>query len=242
MQMSELELEEFCGGTESELAPQGLQKMLLDIGKNATKDDAACHGEAGSMQRMAARIVNNPTFERANGMVIAANSLFIAVQMNVTEENLRENAAEGFSEGWRYADYCFTVVFIVELMLRMVAERKLFFTGHSKKWNMFDLGMVVLAIAEECLSLVPSSGLVHILRFLRFVRLACFVRFFREERMFWGRIHSITFMVWAILLVMMLVFLILCYLTERLDTVLAGDVLDQLEIVPPAQFSRPQYV
>jgi len=240
--MAELELQEFCDEPEGELGLQGLQKMLLDSGIHAVKDDAACKGEAGPMQRMAAAIVNNSTFERANGVVILANSVFLAVQMN--REAASDAASECNSEGWRHADYCFTCVFIFELLMRMVAERKRFFTGHSKRWNMFDLMMVVAAIIEECLSLAPSSGVIHVLRFLRFVRLTSFVRFFREERMFWGRMHTITFMVWAMLLLMMVAFLLACVLTEGLSAALSADAneLSELEIAPPAQFAGPQYV
>jgi len=247
--MVELEFEGFWDAAESALDPTGrpserMSKMLLDIGENEGKDDAAYKGEAGSLQRLAANLVHNSTFERANGLVILANSIFIALQMNATAENLRGAAAEGYSEGWRYADYCFTVIFVFELVLRMVAERQRFFTGYSRRWNMFDLGMVAMAVLEETLSLVPSSGVIHILRFLRFVRLASFVRFFREERMFWGRVHSIAFLVWAILLLMMVAFLFAHLLTEGVSTALEGNELSELEIAPPPQFfaKRPQYV
>jgi len=238
--MADLELEVFWDGTESELNPDGLQNMLLDIGKDTVSGDEQRNGEPGSMQRMASTIVNNSTFERANGMVILANSVFIALQMNVTAENLREAEAEGYSEGWRDADYCFTAVFVFELLVRMVAERQRFFTGHSKRWNMFDLVMVFLAILEESLSLVPSSGVIHVLRFLRFVRLASFARFFREERMFWGRMHTIAFLVWASLLLVWVICLLL--LTHTVSTALDSNELSELEIVSPLEVTRPQYV
>merc|ERR1719161_55042 len=171
-------------------------------------------GNESRAQLLALQLLSSILFERIVGVIILANSIFIAVQTNWTAENLREaDAAE-----WKYTDYCFTAFFSCEVVLRIVAERKRFLTGKSRGWNLFDLGIVLTSILEECLSLASSTRVVRILRFLRLIRLARFIRvmrFFSELRaMVWGIMHSIASLVWAIILLIIVMFIFACYITQ----------------------------
>merc|ERR1719160_31469 len=100
--------------------------------------------------------------------------------------------------------------------------------NRNRGWNLFDFGIVLTAIIEECLSLASSTRVIRILRFLRLIRLARFIRvmrFFSELRaMVWGIMHSIASLFWAIILLIIIMFIFACYITQTVSTELIADL------------------
>lgn len=93
------------------------------------------------------------------------------------------------------------IVFVVELALRFfVAGGVEFFTGKDTPWNVFDLLLVAISVAEMVLGSLSSAMLqdtlenilmfriVRVIRALRIIRMVRLVRFFRPLRLL---VHSI---------------------------------------------------
>lgn len=173
-------------------------------------------------------LVRSPSFDYVVGTCIVLNSVFIGYSADYARTHIEED-----SPGWfRVVDLFFTIFFAVELLLRMIAEREKFFLSkHSRLWNVFDLFVVGTAIVEECLSIASSTTVIRILRTLRLIRVLRFIRlmrFFNDLRaMVWGILHSINSLFWAIILLVIIMFVFAVYFTQAVTFFLQEDVHDR---------------
>jgi len=118
----------------------------------------------------------------------------------------------------------FCVVFFSELGLRLWAYGKQFFTADHWAWNIFDLSVVILQVAEQCVHLfmymkVPLSlsflRLLRVLRLVRITRLVRLVRLFQELGTIMSSIlASLTALFWTLLLLVMLMYIVSVVFTQ----------------------------
>eukprot|EP00927_Polykrikos_kofoidii_P035013 TRINITY_DN2959_c0_g1_i2.p1 TRINITY_DN2959_c0_g1~~TRINITY_DN2959_c0_g1_i2.p1 ORF type:complete len:567 (+),score=60.27 TRINITY_DN2959_c0_g1_i2:96-1796(+) len=78
-------------------------------------------------------------------------------------------------------NYFFASFFVLELCLRMMSERVVFFVGPDMVWNLFDIALVVTSIIELLDDGVPNMTFGRTFRFFRLLRLA---RVCRASRVF----------------------------------------------------------
>lgn len=87
-----------------------------------------------------ARLVNSYAFEIAIAVLILANAFFAVVGANA-------KAANAYSQDFVNAEILFTVIFVLEMVLRLTANRLwFFFTGPDFWWNVIDLIILVLTL------------------------------------------------------------------------------------------------
>eukprot|EP00927_Polykrikos_kofoidii_P029222 TRINITY_DN252_c0_g2_i8.p1 TRINITY_DN252_c0_g2~~TRINITY_DN252_c0_g2_i8.p1 ORF type:complete len:622 (-),score=109.48 TRINITY_DN252_c0_g2_i8:88-1953(-) len=84
----------------------------------------------------------------------------------------------------RAMELCVSIFFLVELVLRMVAEGSEFFTGEEKSWNIFDSVLVALSVVWIALDVLSSTGKISYVQTFRLVRLLRTLRVLRLTQTF----------------------------------------------------------
>eukprot|EP00928_Gymnodinium_smaydae_P007925 TRINITY_DN12836_c0_g5_i1.p2 TRINITY_DN12836_c0_g5~~TRINITY_DN12836_c0_g5_i1.p2 ORF type:complete len:683 (+),score=147.78 TRINITY_DN12836_c0_g5_i1:2108-4156(+) len=173
-------------------------------------------------------------------LLIMLNAVFIgahtdhAVGTHLKRLELGSSVEEAKSDlvpEWiRIGDLSFMVLFTLELALRLLAYEGEYFTGPESRWNIFDLVLVITAIAEKVIDFMNLSFLrvLRALRALRALRVIRAMRFFRELRMMllavWGSMVPVCWALCFILLVKFLVsIIVLNGLSEYLGSLTTQD-------------------
>mmetsp|Transcript_1869 Transcript_1869/g.3774 ORF Transcript_1869/g.3774 Transcript_1869/m.3774 type:complete len:625 (-) Transcript_1869:104-1978(-) len=138
-----------------------------------------------SLQRRILNVVTNSSFDFAVGGLIIMNGIFVGIQTDFLTRRLEEDPHVAF----QVAEYIFSVLFTVELALRLFAFRCSFFTNQQRWWNTFDSIIVSLQLFEIFMFVVASNAgvgfsfnFLRILRLVRVVRLARALRVISELR------------------------------------------------------------
>jgi hypothetical protein len=193
-----------------------------------------------------------PAFDYVMGMLVLVNSAMIGIQTDVVaRRNLR---AAPF--GFRVCETCFTIVFTVELLFRIIASWGRFFKVRSWHWNVFDCIIVGLQITEEFVAIILygySSGesamvnfsVVRIMRLLRFVRIIRLVRVMRLISEMRVLVTSITRswrpLCWTLVLLMLNMYLVAVYFTQAVhEEVSTANINDDDLGDPQSGFAAPE--
>eukprot|EP00931_Biecheleriopsis_adriatica_P078364 TRINITY_DN51822_c0_g1_i1.p1 TRINITY_DN51822_c0_g1~~TRINITY_DN51822_c0_g1_i1.p1 ORF type:complete len:594 (-),score=98.31 TRINITY_DN51822_c0_g1_i1:287-2068(-) len=124
-------------------------------------------------------LVSRKSFEMIVMCLIFANVVVVGIEVDMAATLASDEVSPAFVT----LDRTFTVIFLVELLLKIVCLGcRRFFNGPEKYWNIFDLFIVGVSVTESVFSLVTSlENLVSAshLRMLRIFRLA---RAFRSIR------------------------------------------------------------
>eukprot|EP00746_Dinoflagellata_sp_MGD_P145055 gnl/MRDRNA2_/MRDRNA2_77720_c0_seq2.p1 gnl/MRDRNA2_/MRDRNA2_77720_c0~~gnl/MRDRNA2_/MRDRNA2_77720_c0_seq2.p1 ORF type:complete len:668 (+),score=101.60 gnl/MRDRNA2_/MRDRNA2_77720_c0_seq2:93-2096(+) len=191
--------------------------------KNSMNESQKPKGQASQFLK---KLVESNQFDYFVGGVILLNSIFIAYQTDWFARHLQEPTGSTAAL-FRTCDVIFTLFFSLELGLRVIVERMRFITGRNKAWNFFDSVIVATAIVEASMELTSNTRVLRLLRVMRLVRLARFIRVmrvFRELRaMVWGIMHSIMSLIWAVILLVIIIFLFACYVTQAVAQYLMED-------------------
>jgi len=157
-------------------------------------------------------------------LMIMANAIFIGVSTHITmvitmEEYDRTPGEVGdvahLLPLWIIVlDYSFTSFFLCELLARLLALEREFFTGSEWTWNIFDAVLVATSVADAVLSAVYLNlSFVRVLRVLRLARTLRMVRlvraaaFFRTLRlMLLAIVTSSMPLIWAFICVMGIIY------------------------------------
>jgi len=130
---------------------------------------------------MIARFVAGGTFKLASAGVIICNFFFIVLQSDYKMSHLSEEETPAMIA----IGYGFTGYYFLEVLLKLKVEGKEFFSEKEVVWNMFDLGIVTVALVEIA---IKQSGVAMVntsfLRILRFFKLSRVIRMFSAMRMF----------------------------------------------------------
>lgn len=155
------------------------------------------------------QVTNHISFQAIVAALIIANAITIAVE---TDQAIR-NALKNGHRDTKWSDiidhYIYTPAFCIELMMRLLGEQAYFFYGPSKKWNVFDVILVLTGVAELIFQTFSFTFLrvIRVFRMLRVMRVIRIFRIFRELRlMVVSIITSMLTLTWAFLLLMLLIF------------------------------------
>lgn len=167
------------------------------------------------------RLTRSHGYEVLTTVAIFLNALFILVQ---TESRATMAGARASAEDMHlHAVYfgvaanVFCLIFVVDLVLRLVAERWHFFLSRERDWNLFDVFMSTTAVLESVVSygyptqasktqlFLRKFSMLRILRLLRVVRVTRAVRvirFIKELRlMVFSLTGSLKSLAWAVVLI-----------------------------------------
>jgi len=172
----------------------------------------------------ARNLVNTRCFKICILTMITANALFIGVATQVTTYVTLQQFDERqgpvgdvvtLLPAWiSIMDSSFTVFFLGELILRIVALGRDFFAVGDLKWNLFDTALVATSVADFVLSaMYLDLSFVRVLRVLRLTRTLRMVRlvraaaFFRTLRlMLLAIVTSSMPLIWAFVCVMGIIY------------------------------------
>lgn len=130
-----------------------------------------------SLQGRCLRLVQTHSFTYAVSFVVIVNAVFIGIETEVR----RCDDSMTFS-AWYVGQVAFSLIFVVELGIRLFAERSSFWRD---AWNGFDTVLVLASVADTLvLHHLVSGSTLDLIVALRITRLARLVRIFRLLRFF----------------------------------------------------------
>lgn len=165
-------------------------------------------------------VVRDSRFSYFFGLLIVANSICIGLQADFVAHNPGVKVP-GY---YQILESIFCVIFLVELTMKIIAEGKEFFLEQAWRWNVFDLAVVLLAVADELVKITPAEKnslnltfirFLRILRIGRIMRLIRVLKVFRELRVLINSIlGSLKSLGWTILLLIVIMYVVAIYVTQ----------------------------
>lgn len=156
-------------------------------------------------------IVHSAMFEGMAFVVIFSNALILGVQTNLEVDYALQKPPQASPEWISHVNRTVLVFFMIELLIRIMAERLYFFLGMNWSWNLFDSLMVAGALVEEVVDTGGTNlSTFRILRILKIARAVRILRLFRHLRDLRIMVRSIALsfksLVWALFLLGILVY------------------------------------
>merc|ERR1740121_2169424 len=93
--------------------------------------------------------VTSDVFDYCLAFVLLVNAILISIQVDHQARNFTTEV----SPAWRAVGLIFCSIYIVELSLRLWVYKLRFFTEEGWCWNVFDIVIVTLQVAEEIFNL-----------------------------------------------------------------------------------------
>eukprot|EP00928_Gymnodinium_smaydae_P045672 TRINITY_DN30406_c0_g1_i1.p1 TRINITY_DN30406_c0_g1~~TRINITY_DN30406_c0_g1_i1.p1 ORF type:complete len:751 (+),score=118.09 TRINITY_DN30406_c0_g1_i1:70-2322(+) len=187
--------------------------------------------------------VASNSFSLFTMFLISTNTGFIAYQIQQAADNPYEEVAPVAVQA---VDIAYCVLFVVELLCRILVERGAFFTSSERLWNIFDLTLVVLQVQDKVATLVmlfkgnaaeamqqksdeESGPFLRFLRTLRVLRVLRIVRLFKHCPQLVSMLNEImssfSSVIWLFLLLGLILFMCaLVFMTATIDVVRDGAV------------------
>jgi len=170
------------------------------------------------------RIVRNNTFAMLCALVVIINSIFIGIEVQLSLDHPQLPIAVNVIQ------YCFAGFFVVELLMRIVADGKNFFCGEDWKWSWLDLFVVATSVWEiladvlyNAFQIEGTSGLkaLRIMRITRIMKVMRLMRVFRFILAFRTLIASISdtlkSLFWALMLLAVIVYVFAVLFTQAVN-------------------------
>lgn len=161
------------------------------------------------------KFVESPKCTLAITVLIIINAMYIGIETDLNKEQDQSQTASA----WYVVECCFTVIFSLELGLRLYGLRLYFF---KDGWNLFDLLLVSTAVADTFILTIISAmsqqdgesdtlDVISAMRIARLLRLARIFRLIRFFKQLWllisGVINSIRTLAWAWLLIVLIIYI-----------------------------------
>lgn len=167
------------------------------------------------------QLVKMPCFDLVFFAVILINSAFIGVELQYSAHHVYEEPPTVL----KALRLMFMLLFLVELLLRVAAERGEFFVSQDRGWNIFDFLLVISSVSEELceLSLADESMLQNlfllrvgrVLRVMRIARVLRVMRTFTELRILINSIYcAVKQLLWTVILVVIIIYIVAVLLTQ----------------------------
>jgi len=165
--------------------------------------------------KAALAVANNNFFKVFCIAVILANTLYVGFSADWETRNQYKRIVGQKREtsNYKIIDMIFAGWFFIELMIRCMGQRKKFFIGEDRHWNMFDAFLVLYAIVEVSAAdlITPNLSFLRIFRVFRLVRVVRVVRTVKSLRnlrtMVFAVLNSFTSLLWAFTLIALINFI-----------------------------------
>lgn len=226
-----------------------LAKQVKKVKRSATSQVKQMIGNAQSegvakvngFRTWARRLVRSFKFELIFALIIITNAVFIGAQVEYAAQNLGEEPPSVFF----YIQSAYGFIFLLELLLRLVAEGIAFFYNSNWAWNILDVVIVVTSLFEISLGLSAltddsstsktsdtGSGklkvlrIVRIARLLRVLRVVRVVRYVRALRtLVLSVLLTLKSVLWAMVLLMLIMYIFSILFTDAIITHVSSQTL-----------------
>jgi len=156
-----------------------------------------------------------PRIEQGTLVLILLNTVFIGVELEVSMTHvLRGEVPPAWLE---YVDLIFMCAFACEIFLKVCLTRSRFFTGRNRRWNIFDCVLVLTSVIDK----VTVTFNLTFLRSLRALRAIWAARMLRSisiiqhlRMMVAAILSSMISLSWALLLLLMLIYLFAVFIMQ----------------------------
>lgn len=190
-------------------------RMISQASTASLAENTRAFGYAlAKLQESIVRVVEGHYFNVFISVVVIINLIFVAVQVEHSIKYPNSDPAILL-----VLEYTFTVIFVTELSMRVIAEGKHFFVGSQWAWNLMDGAIVMFALMDIVIHIVQSSGssdtnsnfsylrIVRIARMLRIVRVARLMRFFRAVRiLIYSILSTLKSLLWTLVLLVIIIY------------------------------------
>eukprot|EP00928_Gymnodinium_smaydae_P040036 TRINITY_DN27222_c0_g1_i1.p1 TRINITY_DN27222_c0_g1~~TRINITY_DN27222_c0_g1_i1.p1 ORF type:complete len:540 (+),score=80.29 TRINITY_DN27222_c0_g1_i1:78-1697(+) len=184
----------------------------LDIIRHEMEGDGMTDISKTYCQHIARVMVKARWMKHIVTAFIIGNAASIGAQVNWAVQHPRQQPPHAFD----MIELAFLVIFAMELVLRLLAEARHFFSCENKhlRWNVLDVLLVSHGIIDIVMGYiwrdtmeVSVMRLVRIARLVRVVRVIRVMRFFRDLRiMIIGIVSTLKSLLWAILLLVIIIY------------------------------------
>jgi len=113
------------------------------------------------------------------------NTIYVGIEVDADTKLALDTPPQALPGIYGTIQRIFSVCFVVELVIRMLAYRWSFFSGEDVKWNLLDMILVGTQLVEEIFSGSDLSSLrvIRLARLVRTLRIIRIISFFRDLRM-----------------------------------------------------------
>lgn len=209
--------------------------------KSATKANLAPYSPLARRRRQmmiasqtaSSRFTRSPCYELAQAVVIVLNAIFVIWETQrlaaLAAAEARAGELDKDAEYFGRASDAFCLLFLIDLALRSITERWHFFRSKDGGWNVFDIFVCFLAVAESIVqhafpgeaawrSFLRQFSMLRILRLLRVIRAARalkVLKFIRELRlMVFSLTSSLRSFLWSVVLILIILLVFGVYFTD----------------------------
>lgn len=208
--------------------------------RSLTRTDGFGLTRLGELRRNCQRIVESARFNVSVTLVIVLNAVYIGLETDYRDPESSIDGSAAIADevggavgesnynhpGWYVGELVFTVIFTVELVLRLLAYKSAFF---YEAWNNFDFLLVSVAIVNSMLLLAmlikgadsQEGGTLDVFVAMRVAKLLRLARIFRLLRFFkelWllvsGVLQSVRTLMWMWTLVLIVVYVFGIFMTR----------------------------
>jgi len=164
------------------------------------------------LRHKAKRLVAHKLFDLTSALLIISNAAFIGVQAQCCSHPDNEN------ETLNACFSVYTILFLIELLIRLFAFRLDFFIDQTWAWNLTDFVIVLISVLEAIIQLAAGDAgdgaqgfsmvrMVRIMRIVRIVRIIRIFRFFKDLRVLVLSIMSaMRSLFWALILLSLIMY------------------------------------
>eukprot|EP00930_Biecheleria_cincta_P060197 TRINITY_DN4588_c0_g1_i1.p1 TRINITY_DN4588_c0_g1~~TRINITY_DN4588_c0_g1_i1.p1 ORF type:complete len:591 (+),score=124.98 TRINITY_DN4588_c0_g1_i1:80-1852(+) len=201
--------------------------FLKRIKSSARRDTTgASFASYDSSLRLAlAKVLFSGCFEGFVLLLILSNSVWLGVQVEFAALHFKAEPPRSF----RVLDTVFSVCFGLELLLRLFVFRAYFCAGRDCWWNLFDMLLVAVQVAEEIAfaygaddRMLASSMVLRSLRIcraIRVIRIFRVLKYLQELRLLLTCIvRSTKAFFWAVVLLAMMNYICSIFFTQVVTT------------------------
>jgi len=155
------------------------------------------------------RSLNHVAFKYFISLTILVNTVTLGLMTQDTVDSRMED--QPVQLGWLESmEVAICVIFTSELMARLFSERKDFWIGTDRRWNIFDSCIVIHSLVDQAEKLTPDLTFARVLRIVRFLRIMRLIRVLRVFTSFrlmtYSLLGSLTHMVWIFLCLFLLLY------------------------------------
>lgn len=192
------------------------------------------YGNRRQWQRFLLRFVMSDMFKGIISLLVILNTVILGVEADNEIRAMFEHGHWQVPTWSGSVQSLCTLAFIIELVLRILAETDQFVFGQERFWNLFDTFLVVTAMLDDLARGVGATDLsfLRVLRIVRMFRATRILRVFRflgELRIMIASIAaSFVSLGWAFLLILILMFCASIMVCQGVSSYLANtDSTDQ---------------
>eukprot|EP00116_Pleurobrachia_bachei_P000825 sb/3461087/ len=143
------------------------------------------------------QLVRSSVFEIIIMFLIFINVAVVMVELSISGEKCEDVVVNGevvrkvksISQAFGITNFCFLAVFIFEMILKLIGQRKYYFYN---KWNLIDFAIIIISIADSLSDVLTSCSNVNfsfnVFRVIRIVRLFRCVRLIKWVFLFLDRL------------------------------------------------------